>query len=51
MSKLTVEELLEEVNKRVQSSADTALKRQLATIVERRTLAGKTQWLYTKSKD
>ena len=51
MSKLTVEELLEEVQKRVQSSPDTKLKRQLAMIVERRTLACQTPWLYTKSKD
>src|SRR3954453_22898235 len=36
MGKLTVEELLDEVNKRVQNSADTVLKRQLAMIVERR---------------
>ena len=39
MSKLTIEELLEEVNKRVQAAPDTKLKRQLAKIVERRTLA------------
>ncbi len=41
MGKLTIEELLEEVNKRVQSSEDTSLKRQLARIVERRTLPSK----------
>src|ERR1044071_3799536 len=35
LGKLTIEELLEEVNRRVQSSADTKLKRQLARIVER----------------
>jgi ribonucleoside-diphosphate reductase alpha chain len=39
MSKLTVDDLLEEVQKRVQSSPDTKLKRKLATIVERRTLS------------
>jgi len=41
MANLTNEELLDEVNKRVQSSADTALKRQLAMIVERRSLPAK----------
>ncbi|HEV3249359.1 MAG TPA: vitamin B12-dependent ribonucleotide reductase, partial [Puia sp.] len=41
MSKLTVQDLLEEVQKRVQSSPDTKLKRALATIVERRTLPAK----------
>ena len=41
LSQLTVQELLEEVQKRVQSSPDTKLKRQLATIVERRTLPAK----------
>ena len=33
MSKLTVDELLEEVQKRVQSSPDTKLKRKLATLL------------------
>ncbi len=51
MSKLTVEDLLEEMNKRVQSSKDTSLKRQLAMIVERRSLPAKTKRLYSKSKN
>ncbi|HEX6332983.1 MAG TPA: adenosylcobalamin-dependent ribonucleoside-diphosphate reductase, partial [Flavisolibacter sp.] len=38
MGKLTIEELLEEVTKRVQASPDTQLKRKLASIVERRAL-------------
>ncbi|CAN5269588.1 hypothetical protein BH09BAC2_BH09BAC2_01570 [soil metagenome] len=50
MSKLTVEDLLEEVNKRVQSSADTALKRQLAMIVERRSLPAKRRGFTQKAK-
>ncbi len=50
MSKLTVEELLEEVQKRVQSSPDTKLKRQLAMIVERRTLPAKRRGFTQKAK-
>ena len=50
MGKLTVEELLDEVNKRVQDSADTTLKRQLATIVERRTLPAKRRGFTQKAK-
>lgn len=50
MGKLTVEELLEEVNKRVQNSADTRLKRQLAMIVERRTLPAKRRGFTQKAK-
>ena len=50
MSKLTVEDLLEEVNKRVQSSADTSLKRQLAMIVERRSLPAKRRGFTQKAK-
>jgi len=50
MGKLTVEELLEEVNKRVQSSADTSLKRQLAMIVERRALPPKRRGFTQKAK-
>jgi len=50
MGKLTVEELLDEVNKRVQSSADTALKRQLAMIVERRALPAKRRGFTQKAK-
>jgi ribonucleoside-diphosphate reductase alpha chain len=50
MSQLTVDDLLEEVNKRVQNSADTALKRQLAMIVERRTLPAKRRGFTQKAK-
>ncbi len=50
MSKLTVQELLEEVQKRVQSSPDTKLKRALATIVERRTLPPKRRGFTQKAK-
>jgi ribonucleoside-diphosphate reductase alpha chain len=50
MSKLTVEELLEEVQKRVQSSPDTKLKRTLASIVERRTLPAKRRGYTQKAK-
>jgi ribonucleoside-diphosphate reductase alpha chain len=50
MSQLTVEDLLEEMNKRVQSSADTALKRQLAMIVERRALPPKRRGFTQKAK-
>jgi len=50
MSQLTVDDLLEEVNKRVQSSEDTSLKRQLAMIVERRTLPAKRRGFTQKAK-
>ncbi|HEY4286146.1 MAG TPA: adenosylcobalamin-dependent ribonucleoside-diphosphate reductase [Puia sp.] len=50
MSKLTVQELLEEVQKRVQASPDTKLKRALATIVERRTLPPKRRGFTQKAK-
>jgi len=50
LGKLTVQELLEEVQKRVQSSPDTKLKRQLATIVERRTLPAKRRGFTQKAK-
>ena len=50
MSQLTVEDLLEEVNKRVQTSADTSLKRQLAMIVERRALPAKRRGFTQKAK-
>jgi ribonucleoside-diphosphate reductase alpha chain len=50
MSKLTIEELLEEVQKRVQSSPDTKLKRKLATIVERRALPAKRRGFVQKAK-
>lgn len=50
MSRLTVEELLEEVQKRVQASPDTKLKRKLASIVERRTLPAKRRGFTQKAK-
>lgn len=50
MGKLTIQDLLEEVNKRVQSSEDTALKRELARIVERRTLPAKRKGFIQKAK-
>jgi ribonucleoside-diphosphate reductase alpha chain len=50
LSKLTVQELLEEVQKRVQASPDTKLKRALATIVERRTLPAKRRGFTQKAK-
>ncbi|RTL58685.1 MAG: vitamin B12-dependent ribonucleotide reductase [Sphingobacteriales bacterium] len=50
MGKLTIDELLEEVSKRVQSSADTKLKRQLARIVERRSLPAKRRGFTQKAK-
>jgi len=50
MGKLTITELLEEVQKRVQSSPDTRLKRQLAMIVERRTLPAKRRGFTQKAK-
>ncbi|HVM87718.1 MAG TPA: vitamin B12-dependent ribonucleotide reductase [Puia sp.] len=50
LSKLTVQELLDEVTKRVQASPDTKLKRALATIVERRTLPAKRRGFTQKAK-
>ncbi len=50
LGKLTVEELLEEVQKRVQASPDTKLKRKLATIVERRSLPAKRRALHKKPR-
>ena len=50
LSKLTVKELLEEVQKRVQNSPDTKLKRELARIVERRTLPAKRRGFTQKAK-
>ncbi|MBI2730550.1 MAG: vitamin B12-dependent ribonucleotide reductase [Sphingobacteriales bacterium] len=50
MAKLTIDELLEEVSKRVQNSADTSLKRQLARIVERRSLPAKRRGFTQKAK-
>jgi len=50
MGKLTIEELLDEVTKRVQASPDTNLKRQLASIVERRVLPAKRRGFTQKAK-
>ncbi|HEY0057544.1 MAG TPA: vitamin B12-dependent ribonucleotide reductase, partial [Flavisolibacter sp.] len=50
MAKLTIDELLDEVTKRVQASPDTNLKRQLASIVERRTLPAKRRGFTQKAK-
>ncbi|WP_423803128.1 vitamin B12-dependent ribonucleotide reductase [Paraflavisolibacter caeni] len=50
MGKLTIEELLDEVQKRVQASPDTQLKRQLAMIVERRALPAKRRGFTQKAK-
>jgi len=50
MGKLTIDDLLDEMNKRVQNSADTTLKRQLAMIVERRALPAKRRGFNQKAK-
>ncbi|HPG12047.1 MAG TPA: vitamin B12-dependent ribonucleotide reductase [Chitinophagaceae bacterium] len=50
LGKLTVEELLDEVQKRVQASPDTKLKRKLASIVERRSLPAKRRGFTQKAK-
>lgn len=50
LGKLTVEELLEEVNKRVQESPDTQLKRELSRIVERKQLPAKRRGYTIKAK-
>ncbi|HEX6913691.1 MAG TPA: vitamin B12-dependent ribonucleotide reductase, partial [Chitinophagaceae bacterium] len=50
LGKLTVEELLEEVHKRMQASTDTTLKRQLSKIVERKTLPAKRKGFTQKAR-
>jgi ribonucleoside-diphosphate reductase alpha chain len=50
LSQLTIEELLQEVQRRMQASPDTQLKRQLAKIVERRTLPAKRRGFTQKAK-
>jgi ribonucleoside-diphosphate reductase alpha chain len=50
LGKLTIAELLDEVQKRVQASPDTKLKRELARIVERRTLPAKRRGFTQKAK-
>jgi ribonucleoside-diphosphate reductase alpha chain len=50
LGQLTITELLDEVQKRVQASPDTKLKRELARIVERRTLPAKRRGFTQKAK-
>ncbi len=50
LSKLTAEDLLEEVHKRMQASNDTSLKRKLSQIVERKTLPAKRRGFTQKAK-
>jgi ribonucleoside-diphosphate reductase alpha chain len=50
LSKLTVDELLEEVTKRMQESDDTTFKRQLSRIVERKKLPAKRRGFTQKAK-
>lgn len=50
LSKLTVDELLEEVQRRMHESPDTKLKRRLSTIVERKTLPAKRRGFTQKAK-
>jgi ribonucleoside-diphosphate reductase alpha chain len=50
LGKLTITELLEEVQNRVQNSPDTQLKRELARIVERRSLPAKRRGFTQKAK-
>jgi len=50
LGKLTVEELLDEVTKRMQESKDTQLKSQLARIVERKSLPAKRRGFTQKAK-
>ncbi|TAD90645.1 MAG: vitamin B12-dependent ribonucleotide reductase [Bacteroidetes bacterium] len=50
LGQLTVEDLLQEVHKRMQASPDTKLKSQLAKIVERKTLPAKRRGYTQKAK-
>ena len=50
LSKLTVEELLEEVTKRMNASPDTKLKRKLSDIVQRKKLPAKRRGFTQKAK-
>lgn len=50
LSTLTVEELLEEVTKRMQDSPDTQLKRKLSDIVQRKSLPAKRRGFTQKAK-
>jgi ribonucleoside-diphosphate reductase alpha chain len=50
LTKLSVEELLDEVNRRMTASSDTKLKRQLSKIVERKSLPAKRRGFTQKAK-
>ncbi|WP_298716899.1 vitamin B12-dependent ribonucleotide reductase [Chitinophaga sp.] len=50
MNQLTIDELLEELNKRMTASTDTSLKRALSRIVERKTLPAKRRGFTQKAK-
>jgi ribonucleoside-diphosphate reductase alpha chain len=50
LGKLTVDELLDELQKRMQASPDTKLKRQLSRIVERKSLPAKRRGYTQKAK-
>ncbi len=50
LSNLTVDELLEEVQKRMTTSTDTVLKRQLSRIVERKSLPAKRRGFTQKAR-
>ena len=50
LSKLSVEDLLDEVNRRMTASSDTKLKRQLSKIVERKSLPAKRRGFTQKAK-
>ncbi len=50
LSNLTVDELLEEVQKRMNTSTDTVLKRQLSRIVERKSLPAKRRGFTQKAR-
>ena len=50
LSKLTVDELLEEVHKRMQASTDTQFKRALSGIVEKKSLPSKRRGFTQKAK-
>ncbi len=50
MASLTVEELLSELNNRMQASPDTKLKRELSRIVERKTLPAKRRGYTQKAR-
>jgi ribonucleoside-diphosphate reductase alpha chain len=50
LSKLTVEDLLEEVTKRMQASEDTQLKRKLSDIVQRKSLPAKRRGFTQKAR-